>query len=425
MDTGTPLVTVCIVHYERPELVRVAVDSVFAQDYPAVEAVLIDDGSQSAEAHAALDAIEPDFLRRGWRVLRQGNRYLGAARNAAAAAARGEWLLFLDDDNVLFADAVSRLVRAARFSGADCITAASIRFSGEGDPRFDAESRRAPIRFVGPAFTSNLFRNMIGDACALVRRDAFEAVGGFEEERGFALSDLSFFNCMIQAGYRVEYMPQTTFYYRVQPEGMLKSSNRSSAMHRHFVTLPYLKGLSAEERALASFAIGCIDQSRVPRQLAESAMRRRDRKAARGSRADMGRSWRFRAALIRLRETLMAHIVPARWAGRVVGAVENRDLLQVRGWLLDPVEPERKRSVAIHVEGRLREVVAAESRRDDIARWRGTDGYHGFLWEIPEDVAATDGARIDVLDAVTRQTLRGSPVRIEGGRVVASGRRRR
>ena len=132
------------------------------------------------------------------------------------------------------------------------------------------------LRFAlfGPALTSNLFRNVIGDACALVRRGAFEAVGGFEEERGFALSDLSFFNCLFQAGYRVEYMPETTFYYRVQPESMLRSSDRSSAMHRHFVTMPYLKGLAAEERALASFAIGCIDQSGVPRQLAESAMRR-------------------------------------------------------------------------------------------------------------------------------------------------------
>ena len=104
--TETPLVTVCIVHHERPELVRMAVDSVLAQDYPAIEAVLVDDGSESAEALAGLDALKAEFRERGWCVLRQENRYLGAARNAAAAAAQGEWLLFLDDDNVLFPDAV-------------------------------------------------------------------------------------------------------------------------------------------------------------------------------------------------------------------------------------------------------------------------------------------------------------------------------
>ena len=100
-------------------------------------------------------------------------------------------------------------------------------------------------------------------------------------------------------------------------------------------------------------------------------------------------------------------------------------MLQVRGWLLDPADPERTRSVAIHLEGGVREVIVAESRRDDIARWKGTDGYHGFLWQIPEDVAARDGARLDVIDAATGLALPGSPVRIEGGRVVASERGRR
>ena len=123
-------------------------------------------------------------------------------------------------------------------------------------------------------------------------------------------------------------------------------------------------------------------------------------------------------------EVLAALVAPAFLrARRIVGAVENRRQPEIRGWLLDRGDPERKRSVTIHVEGRLREVVVAESRRDDIARWRGTDGHHGFLWQIPEDVATTEGARIDVFDAVTGLALRGSPVRIESGRVVASGRR--
>ena len=158
----TPLVTVCIVHHERPELVRMAVDSVYAQDYPALEAVLVDDGSEGAEALAALAVIEGEFAERGWAVVRQENRYLGAARNAAAARARGEWLLFLDDDNLLFPDAVSRLVRAARFSGADCVPAASIRFFGEGDPRTDPDSRGAPIRFLGAAWAWCRFRQRGG-----------------------------------------------------------------------------------------------------------------------------------------------------------------------------------------------------------------------------------------------------------------------
>ncbi len=181
VTAATPRVTVCLVHHERPALLRMAADSVLAQDYGNLHAVLVDDGSESPAARAALDAVEADFAPRGWRVVRQENRYLGAARNAAAAAAEGEWLLFLDDDNVLFPDAVSRLVRAAHFSGADCVPAASISFTGDGDPRTDAASHDATIRFLGAARAWSHISNVVGDACALVHRDAFEAVGGFTD----------------------------------------------------------------------------------------------------------------------------------------------------------------------------------------------------------------------------------------------------
>ena len=259
---GSPLVTVCITHYERPVLLGMAVDSVFAQDYPTIEAILVDDGSESTEAFAALDAIERRFAERGWRVIRQQNRYLGAARNAAAAVASGEWLLFLDDDNVLFPDAVSRLVRAARFSDAHCVPAASIRFTGDGDPRAESASLDTPIRFLGAARAWSRFRNVVGDSCALVRRDAFESVHGFTEEYRVGLDDLSFFNRLIQAGYRTEPMPDPVYFYRVGATSM-KTRNRSSESAQVRVLAPYLEGLPDEERAFYSFASSRIHPSNV------------------------------------------------------------------------------------------------------------------------------------------------------------------
>ena len=257
---ATPLVTVCIVHHERPHLVRMAVDSVLAQDYPALEAILVDDGSEGAAARAAVDAIEAAFDARGWRVIRQENRYLGAARNAAAAAARGEWLLFLDDDNVLFPDAVSRLVRAARFSGADCVPAASIRFAGGGDPRAPGAGRGAVIRFLGAARAWNRICNVAGDACALLRRDAFRAVGGFTEIYGVGLEDIELFNRLILAGRRVEPLPDPVYYYRSHPTtsmlGMMRDRYRAETCRARALA-PYLDGLPAEERAYAAYAAAC------------------------------------------------------------------------------------------------------------------------------------------------------------------------
>ena len=72
-----PLVTVCIVHHERPALVRMAVESVYAQDHPALEAVLVDNGSEGTQARAVLEELEGEFAERGWAVVRQENRYPG------------------------------------------------------------------------------------------------------------------------------------------------------------------------------------------------------------------------------------------------------------------------------------------------------------------------------------------------------------
>ena len=121
-------------------------------------------------------------------------------------------------------------------------------------------------------------------------------------------------------------------------------------------------------------------------------------------------------------ETLTALIAPTfRRAQRVVGGVENRQQPEVRGWVLDPGNSGRSRRVAIHVDGGLREVVNADKHRADIARWKGTEGYHGFLWRIPEILATKDGTRIEAFDADTGRPLRGSPVHLKGGQVVVSG----
>ena len=480
-SAATPPVTVCFVHHERPALIRMAAESVLAQDYPNFDAVLVDDGSESPAALAALEKVEADFAARGWRVVRQENRYVGAARNTAARAARGEWLLFLDDDNVLFPDAISRLVRAARFVGADCMPAASICFTGNGDPRADTAALGTPIRFLGAARAWSHFANVVGDACALVRRDVFEAAGGFTEEYRVGLDDLALYNRLIRDGRRVEPLPDPVYYYRMGGPTM-KLRNRSAEAAQRRVLAPYLDGLPADERAYAAYIcrtatapgppagnpaptaapqqangfvmalarrparLGATMEASVlldPAWLAEARqrdgrprleLRRNGRLLAQAAAPDNGRSVRLAAgssllaaagALYSVHDAfdgaaLAALAMPARRRRRqLAGAVEKGTGRAVRGWLLDQADPDRRRRAAIHLDGSLQAVVSAAEPRGDIALWKGTSGRHGFLWRIPPSVAGPDGTRIDVLDADTGRPLSGSPVRLEGGQVVA------
>ena len=191
-------------------------------------------------------------------MIREENRHAGAASNIAATAAQGEWLLFLDDDNVLFPDAVSRLVRAARFCGADAVSAAAVRFTGNGDPRTETAAHGNPIRYLGAARAWNRFRNVAGDTCALVRREAFAAVGGFPEDYGLWLQDMCLFNRLLQAGYRTEPMPDPVFYDRHSPgsgSGVAKRLDPTADAAAVRLLSPYLAGLPDEERAFAAYTI--------------------------------------------------------------------------------------------------------------------------------------------------------------------------
>lgn len=228
--SALPLVSVCLSHFNRPQLLERAVASVLAQTYQPLEIIVVDDGSD-APARARLDALE-----RGWgervRVIRQSNRYLGAARNAAARAARGEFLLFMDDDNLALPEEVATMVRIAQETGAEVLTTVINLFTDD-----DALAAGAPPTALwvplGGCAAGGLYSNVFGDANALIRRSAFEAVGGFTEAYGLGLEDWELFARLALSGVRFDVVATPLLWYRQNPGGMLLASiNRPAELRR-------------------------------------------------------------------------------------------------------------------------------------------------------------------------------------------------
>ena len=89
-----PLVSVIIPVYNRAEYLAQAVASVLAQTHPAVEVMVVDDGS-TCDVLSSLKASE------GVRVFRKENGGQGSARNFGLSRAAGDFVLFLDDDDLL------------------------------------------------------------------------------------------------------------------------------------------------------------------------------------------------------------------------------------------------------------------------------------------------------------------------------------
>jgi hypothetical protein len=215
---ASPQVTVCMAHRNRHEYLRQALTSLEAQTYKNLEVIVVDDASDHPETLAALLQLEPRLAQRGWRLLRlRENSFPGAARNYAARAARGEYLLFMDDDNFAKPNEVSVLVEVARRTRADIVACFRDVFQGSGPP--DAAGKAtARWLFLGAAATLGIFDNCFGDTNALVRREKFLDLGGFHERWGIGNEDWEFMAQAVLKGCRLEVVPEALVWYRLNPE---------------------------------------------------------------------------------------------------------------------------------------------------------------------------------------------------------------
>ncbi len=250
---STPLVSVCLVHFNRPEMLAQSLASLRAQDYSNFEIVLVDDGSTRPEALAFLVGLEPEFKQRNWQIVRQENRYLGAARNNAARHARGEYLVFMDDDNFAKPNELSTFVRVALKTGAEILTSSMDLFAGN-EPPDPARKPRVRWTFLGAAAGSGAIRNCFGDANGLVRRDTFLRLGGFTEDYGVTHEDWEFYARAVLQGCRMETIPEALFWYRVTDNSMIRSTSQFANLQRSI--RPYLAAVPAPLQGLIHYLQG-------------------------------------------------------------------------------------------------------------------------------------------------------------------------
>lgn len=171
-----PVVSVVMPTFNRAHLVGRAIESVLAQTYQDFELLVIDDGSGDATAEAVQRYRDPRM-----RLVRlPTNRGLARARNAGIQAARGEWIAFLDDDDVWLA---RRLERQMALMAATPVPHANVGYclSYVHD---EAVGRR--VRGSDDAYEGDVLDHLLGGWCPTpsmfaVKRSALVAVEGFDE----------------------------------------------------------------------------------------------------------------------------------------------------------------------------------------------------------------------------------------------------
>ena len=255
-SAANPLVSVCLSHWNRPHYLKQALASIEAMDYSNYEVVLVDDGSTQPEAVKFINELAPEFARRNWQLLRNAeNRFPGAARNLAARHARGEYILFMDDDNCAKPHELSTFVKAAQKTGADILTCCLDTFTGTAAPHARLAPRSRWV-FVGDDAATGAIRNCFGDTNSLIRREAFLALGGFHEDWGVGHEDWEFFAKAVLQGYKLEVVPEALAWYRLNAEE--QTVNRKTPIHRnHLANIrPYLDAVPASLKNLVYLVQG-------------------------------------------------------------------------------------------------------------------------------------------------------------------------
>ena len=220
-----PAVSVIIPTYNSGKFIGQAVDSVLAQNYEGFEIIIVDDGSTDDTA----ECLWPYGDRITY--LYQLNQKLPTARNNGIAASRGEYLAFLDSDDLFLTD---KLAVQARYlderpdvglvaSGWQYIDEDG-RVMGENEPREDR-----PI-----TLESILFGGLAPVHAVLLRRVWFDRVGGFDPQFAYC-EDMDLWYRLALAGCSMGWSPGVVCQYRIHDRNMSHSPETHFNYHRRAV----------------------------------------------------------------------------------------------------------------------------------------------------------------------------------------------
>lgn len=173
MADGSPRVTVVIPTRDRWRLLPSALEAAFSQEGVQVDVVVADDGSATPPP-AGLEAPgrELEFVRL------DVSRGLAGARNAAVARAAGDWIAFLDDDDVWSPEKLRTQIDAASAAGASWAYSTAVMIDTDGVAEY-VWPLPDPATLLDRLVASNAIP--AGSSNVVVRAGVLRSIGGFDE----------------------------------------------------------------------------------------------------------------------------------------------------------------------------------------------------------------------------------------------------
>ena len=257
-----PLVSILIPAYNAEKYIADTLRSALAQTWERTEIIVVDDGSRDTTASVAETFESSNVI-----VVRQSNQGASAARNRALSLAKGDYIQYLDADDLLAPDKIERQLAEAKGPHTLLSSAWGQFLHRHQTARFEPSALwndLSPVEW--------LLRKMSGDshmqtATWLVSRELTEAAGPWDER--ISLDDDGEYFCrVVHKSEGIHFVPESKVYYRYTPNSLRdpftsghsnkKLESQWLSMNRHISHLLQMEDSPRSEAACLAYLNGWL-----------------------------------------------------------------------------------------------------------------------------------------------------------------------
>ena len=212
-------VSVIIPCYNSGKTIIETVKSIEKQTWSNIDLIIVNDGSDDHLTKKVLSNLT------NVRIINKKNAGLSSARNEGIKNSKGNFILFLDADDWIEINAISKMMEFIKKNRANVVFC---------DTFLEGESQGTRKRYYN--FFEQLFVNHI-PYCLLIKKEIFKKVGNYDEGMKLGYEDWEFNIRLAKNGLFPKRIKQPLFHYRVTKSGMLNSISKS----HHFDIFSYIQ----------------------------------------------------------------------------------------------------------------------------------------------------------------------------------------